>query len=81
MPVVTITLMEGYDDGVKQTMATRLTDAVRATIAPELDGITVNIHEVAAAGSMRGRQCLMLKRSCANSWPLWKRVSSKRPRL
>ena len=56
MPVVTITLMEGYDATVKQTMATRLTDAVRATIAAPLDGITVNIYEVAKpTGYMRGR--------------------------
>ena len=56
MPVVTITLMEGYDDATKQAMATRLTDAVRATIAAPLDGITVNVYEVGrAAGYMRGR--------------------------
>ena len=55
MPVVTITLMEGYDDEVKRTMATRLTDAVRATIAPEIDGIVVNIYEVLSTGYMRGR--------------------------
>ena len=55
MPVVTITLMEGYDDATKRAMATRLTDAVHATIAAPLDGITVNIYEVAATGYMRGR--------------------------
>lgn len=56
MPVVTITLMEGYDDDTKRAMATRLTDAVRATIAAPLDGITVTVYEVGrAAGYMRGR--------------------------
>jgi phenylpyruvate tautomerase PptA (4-oxalocrotonate tautomerase family) len=56
MPVVTITLMEGYDDATKRAMATRLTDAVRATIAAPLDGITVNLYEVdRASGYMRGR--------------------------
>jgi phenylpyruvate tautomerase PptA (4-oxalocrotonate tautomerase family) len=55
MPVVTITLMEGYDDDTKVAMATRLTDAVRATIAAPLNGITVNVYEVAATGYMRGR--------------------------
>jgi phenylpyruvate tautomerase PptA (4-oxalocrotonate tautomerase family)/limonene-1,2-epoxide hydrolase len=56
MPVVTITLMEGYDDHVRTALAERLTDAVRATIAAPLDGITVQINEVKPTGYMRGRQ-------------------------
>jgi phenylpyruvate tautomerase PptA (4-oxalocrotonate tautomerase family)/limonene-1,2-epoxide hydrolase len=56
MPVVTITLMEGYDDQVRTALAERLTDAVRATIAAPLDGITVQINEVKPTGYMRGRQ-------------------------
>lgn len=55
MPVVSITLMEGYDDTVRTALAERLTDAVRATIAAPLDGITVQIHEVKPTGYMRGR--------------------------
>lgn len=55
MPVVSITLMEGYDADTKTRLATRLTDAVRATIAAPLDGITVQVYEVAAEGYMRGR--------------------------
>jgi 4-oxalocrotonate tautomerase family enzyme len=55
MPVVSITLMEGYGDEVKTALAERLTDAVRATIAAPLDGITVQIHEVKPTGYMRGR--------------------------
>ncbi|HJO72395.1 MAG TPA: tautomerase family protein [Rhodospirillales bacterium] len=47
MPVVTITLLEGYDEETRQTLSERLTDAVRATIAAPLDGITVILHEVA----------------------------------
>lgn len=55
MPVVRITLIEGYDDETKRQLATRLTDAVRATIDAPLDGITVAIEEVAPSGYMRGR--------------------------
>jgi phenylpyruvate tautomerase PptA (4-oxalocrotonate tautomerase family) len=55
MPVVTITLMEGYDDSTRTTLGERLTDAVRATIAAPLDGITVQINEVKPTGYMRGR--------------------------
>lgn len=56
MPVVTITLMEGYDEETRRTISRRLTDAVRTTIAAPLDGITVIVNEVASAGYMRGRQ-------------------------
>lgn len=56
MPVVTITLMEGYDDEVRTALSERLTDAVRATIAAPLDGITVQVHEVKPTGYMRGRR-------------------------
>lgn len=56
MPVVTITLIEGYDEETRRTLSRRLTDAVCATIAAPLDGITVIVNEVAAAGYMRGRQ-------------------------
>jgi len=56
MPVVTVTLMEGYDDSVRTALGERLTDAVRATIAAPLDGITVQINEVKPTGYMRGRE-------------------------
>jgi len=56
MPVVTITLMQGYDEDTRRTLAERLTDAVQATIAAPLDGTTVIINEVAnPVGYMRGR--------------------------
>ncbi|MHA1536667.1 MAG: nuclear transport factor 2 family protein [Alphaproteobacteria bacterium] len=55
MPVVSITLIEGYADDVKTGLAERLTDAVRASIAAPLDGITVQINEVTPSGYMRGR--------------------------
>lgn len=55
MPVVRLTLIEGYDDETRTRLATRLTDAVRATIAAPLDGITVAIEEVQPTSYMRGR--------------------------
>ena len=56
MPVVTVTLMEGYDEQTRLELCTRLTDAVTDTIAAPLDGVTVVINEVPAANYMRGRQ-------------------------
>lgn len=55
MPVVRLTLQEGYDDEVRARLAERLTDAVRATIAAPLEAITVLIDEVKPSGYMRGR--------------------------
>lgn len=56
MPVVTVTLMDGYDATTRAQLCARLTDAVTATIAAPLDGVTVIINEVPAANYMRGRQ-------------------------
>lgn len=56
MPVVRATLIEGYDDQTRTRLAARLTDAVRATIAAPLDGITVVLEEVKPSGYMRRRQ-------------------------
>jgi 4-oxalocrotonate tautomerase family enzyme len=55
MPVVRIALIEGYGDEVRASLARRLTDAVRATIAAPLEGVTVAIEEVKPANYMRGR--------------------------
>ena len=55
MPVVRLTLMEGYDDATRTRLAQHLTDAVRTTIAAPLDGITIVIDEVKPASYMRGR--------------------------
>ncbi|MEM1046099.1 MAG: tautomerase family protein [Pseudomonadota bacterium] len=55
MPVIKVTLIEGYDDATRIRIAERLTDAVRSVIAAPLDGVTVAIEEVASAGYMRGR--------------------------
>ena len=54
MPVMTITLIEGYDAATRAALETRLTDAVRATIGAPPDGITVLVHEVPAENYMRG---------------------------
>lgn len=55
MPVIHMTLIEGYDDDTKRKMTTRLTDAVRATINTPLEAITIIIEEVKPSGYMRGR--------------------------
>jgi len=54
MPVMTITLIEGYDAATRAVLEKRLTDAVRATIGAPPDGITVLVHEVPAENYMRG---------------------------
>ena len=56
MPVIEVTLMEGYPEATRQVLLERLTDAITHTIAAPLDGVTVIIHEVPAANYMRGRQ-------------------------
>lgn len=55
MPVIKVTLIEGYDDATRIRIGERLTDAVRSVIAAPLDGVTVAIEEVAPASYMRGR--------------------------
>lgn len=54
MPVVTVTLIEGYDAATREALMKRLTRAVRATIAAPLDGTTIVVNEVAAGSYMRG---------------------------
>ncbi len=56
MPVIKMTLIQGYDDETRTRLATRLTDAVLSVIAAPLDGVTVAIEEVQATSYMRGRQ-------------------------
>jgi len=55
MPVITVTLIEGYDAATRRNLSERLTDAARAAIGAPLDGITVVITEVPAENYMRGR--------------------------
>ncbi|HEX6979289.1 MAG TPA: nuclear transport factor 2 family protein [Alphaproteobacteria bacterium] len=54
MPVVSVTLLEGYDAETREALARRLTRAVRATMAAPLDGTTIIINEVAPSSYMRG---------------------------
>ncbi len=56
MPVIELTLIEGYDADTRMRLGERLTDAVRSVIAAPLDGVTVAIHEVKAESYMRGRK-------------------------
>lgn len=55
MPVITVTLIEGYSEAVRRRLEERLTDAARATIGAPFEGITVIVNEVPAANYMRGR--------------------------
>ena len=55
MPVIQVTLIEGYDDATRSALCQRLTDAVTATIAAPLDGVTIAINEVKPHSYMRGR--------------------------
>ena len=56
MPIVTVTLIEGYDEATREDLAGRLSDAARAAIGAPLDGITVVLNEVPAANYLRGRR-------------------------
>jgi phenylpyruvate tautomerase PptA (4-oxalocrotonate tautomerase family) len=55
MPVVSATLIEGYEEQVRLRLAERMTDAVAATLDAPLDAITVVFNEVSSASYMRGR--------------------------
>ncbi len=55
MPVITVTLIEGYDAATRRRLGERLTDAAMATIAAPSEGVTVIINEVAPTSYMRGR--------------------------
>jgi 4-oxalocrotonate tautomerase family enzyme len=55
MPVITITLIEGYDEATRRALSARLTDVVRSSIGAPLEGITVIVNELSAANYMRGR--------------------------
>ncbi len=44
MPVITVTLIEGYDAATRRRLGERLTDAAMATIAAPVEGVTVIIN-------------------------------------
>lgn len=56
MPVIRVTLIEGYPDETRQRLGQALTNAVRSTIAAPLDGIIIAIEELKPANYMRGGQ-------------------------
>ena len=55
MPVIQVTLIEGYAETVRRRLCERLTDAAMATIDAPAEAVTVFITEVAPASYMRGR--------------------------
>lgn len=54
MPVITVTLIEGYDEATRERLAKGLTQIAHTVIAAPLDGITVALQEIAPANYMRG---------------------------
>lgn len=54
MPLVNVTLIEGYDEATRARLARAITDAVAGVVAAPLDAITVVVNEVPAANYMRG---------------------------
>ena len=54
MPLIQVTLIEGYSEAARIGICERITRAVRATIAAPLEGTVVSINEVAPAAYMRG---------------------------
>lgn len=54
MPIVRVTLIEGYGEAVRGDLADALTRAVRGAIDAPPDGITVVLDEVPAANYRRG---------------------------
>jgi phenylpyruvate tautomerase PptA (4-oxalocrotonate tautomerase family) len=56
MPVISIALMEGYEESVRERIAHHLTCAVGAVLEAPAEVITVMIQEVASANYRRGDQ-------------------------
>jgi phenylpyruvate tautomerase PptA (4-oxalocrotonate tautomerase family) len=55
MPIITVTLIEGYDEDVRERLSQRLTDAACLAIGAKLDGVTVVLNDVPPTNYMRGR--------------------------
>ncbi len=56
MPLVHVTMIEGYDDEAKSRLCSALTGAVRQVVPANPEGIIVTLNDVPAAGYMRGGQ-------------------------
>ncbi len=54
MPVIQVTLIEGYDDATKRKLCRRLSGAARTVIPAKPEATTVLVQEVPAAGYLRG---------------------------
>ena len=54
MPVVTVTVIDGYSEAVRTRLGEALTRAVRSVLEPPPDGITTIVREVPAANYRRG---------------------------
>lgn len=56
MPVIEIHVIAGYDGAEKSRLCEALTDAALTVVPATPEAVTVLVHEVPAAGYMRGRQ-------------------------
>ena len=56
MPIITVTLIAGYEQSVRTALCERLSDAAHAVTGAPTDGVTVVVNEVPAGNYMRGRQ-------------------------
>ncbi len=54
MPIINITLIEGYDAAARKRLAQRITNATVSVIKAPVDLVTVIVNEVAADNYMRG---------------------------
>ncbi len=54
MPIITVTLIEGYDRSLRTALATALTRTACTFTGADPDGVTVVVNEVAAENYMRG---------------------------
>ncbi len=55
MPVITVILIEGYDEDFRRRFSERLTDTARMFTGAPADGVTIVINEVDRGSYMRGR--------------------------
>lgn len=55
MPVITVTLIDGYDEEFRRRFSERLTDTARMFTGAPADGVTIIINEVDRGSYMRGR--------------------------
>lgn len=54
MPVIQVSLIEGYDDATKTRLCQRLSAAARTVIAAKPEATTVMVQDIPGAGYLRG---------------------------